>query len=677
MYKLTKEIDIKEVKELLLNGGKSLFIAGVGKGKTYNFINVCKEIIKNNSDEYLTLFLTPTRTLSEQNGEQYNIHTVVSGINEIKSYDVNTIVYDKLNLIIDNIHRYQNKKIILIVDEAHELIYAKNYRNKTLERIKALEEIAHSIIHLTATPTANKTIYEYQNIIEVRDTQTIKKVNVIEVERNSKGETGEGIEKALINHVINRLKQNKKVIVQYNTHDGLNKIKTELVKVFPSKKISLMTSQTKELNEDFEHLIQNNKINDNIDLVLSTSVLNAGINIKNKDIELIYVIDKNGSKLDFIKQFSGRTRCVNTSFTIIKYKNEDSKEKYIKSFEEELKEEFNKGLEIALDKRNKLENILLFIVENSKGENYTQGITYIKNYKTNKSPFSSCILYNEDKMCIEIDKELLLLEAINNISRRYNKLPSKQFEKLLKDFLKCDSVEFIEVKETEEGEEITQNINQSKKEDREKKKEFKTNIVEDFKILQDDNKEGLTDILKSKFEGEEVAILKDLINSKPLEVRELYNKIITNDEGQKILRSTRSVYKKYHDIYKDCIKDYIINKFDDKCFKAPLYRAFNKAFRNLEKLTDEEKQKYFTLGDIYLNIRFTLDSKIQKRLSQNDILTVYSIITRKKVKPLEDLTQEEKEKTLKTINKKVFSEIKLIYNIQKDNKGYKISSLIK
>ena len=92
---------------------------------------------------------------------------------------------------------------------------------------------------------------------------------------------------------------------------------------------------------------------------------------------------------------------------------------------------------------------------------------------------------------------------------------------------------------------------------------------------------------------------------------------------------------------------------------------------------DEEKKKYFTLGDVYLNIRFTLDSKIQKRLSQSDILTVYNIITRKKVKPLEDLTQEEKEKTLKTINKKVFSEIKLIYNIQKDNKGYKISSLIK
>ena len=677
VYKFIKEIDIKEVKELLLNGGKSLFIAGVGKGKTYNFINVCKEIIKNNSDEYLTLFLTPTRTLSEQNGEQYNIHTVVSGINEIKSYDVNTIVYDKLDLIIDNIHRYQNKKIILIVDEAHELIYAKNYRNKTLERIKALEEIAHSIIHLTATPTANKTIYEYQNIIEVRDTQTIKKVNVIEVERNSKGETGEGIEKALINEVIKHFKADKKAIVQYNTHEGVNKIKNELEKIFPSKKISLMTSQTKELNKDFEYLIQNNKINENIDLVLCTSVLNAGINIKNKDIKLIYVINKNRSKLDLIKQFAGRTRCVNTSLTIIKYKNEDNQEQYIKSFEEELKEEFNKGLEIAKSKRNKLENILLFVTEETQGKNYIEGITFIKNYKSNKDPFSSCILYNEDKMCIEIDKELLLLEAINNISRRYNKLPSKQFEKLLKDFLKCDTVEFTKAKETEEGEEITQNINQSKKEDREKKKEFKTNIVEDFEALRDDNKEGLTDILKSKFEGEEVAILKDLINSKPLEVRELYNKIITNDEGQKILRSTRSVYKKYYDIYKDCIKDYIINKFNDKCFKAPLYRAFNNAFKNLDKLTDEEKQKYFTLGDIYLNIRFTLDSKKRKRLSQSDALEVYSIITRKKVKPLEDLTQKEKEKTLKTINKKVFSEMKLIYNIQKDNKGYKISSLIK
>lgn len=675
MYKLTKEIDIKEVKELLLNGGKSLFIAGVGKGKTYNFINVCKEIIKNNSDEYLTLFLTPTRTLSEQNGEQYNIHTVVSGINEIKTFDVNTIVYDKLNLIIDNIHRYQNKKIILIVDEAHELIYAKNYRNKTLERIKALEEIAHSIIHLTATPTANKTIYQYKNIIEIMETQTIKKVNVIEVERNGKGETGNKIEKALINEVINRLRQNKKVIVQYNTHDGLNKIKTELVKVFPSKKISLMTSQTKELNEDFEHLIQNNKINNNIDLVLSTSVLNAGINIKNKDIELIYIIDKNGSKLDLIKQFAGRTRCVNTSFTIIKYKNEDSKEKYTKSFEEELKEEFNKGLKIAQRNQELLKDIYQKLGELS-GNCIAESISIIKNFKNNGTPFSNCILFDE-KNLVHIDKELLLLESINNISRRYNKLPSKQFEKLLKDFLKCDSVEFVEVKETEEGEEITQNINQSKKEDRDKKKEFKINLVEEFKVLEDGKKEDLTEILKSKFEGEEVAILKDLINSKPLEVRELYNKIITNDEGQKILRSTRNVYKKYYDIYKDCIKDYIINKFDDKCFKAPLYRVFNKAFRNLEKLTDEEKQKYFALGDIYLNIRFTLDSKIQKYLPQNEILTVYSIITGKKVKPLEDLTQKEKEKTLKKINNKVFSEIKLIYNLSKTKDGYKISSLIK
>lgn len=677
MYKFIKEIDIKEVKELLLNRGKSLVTAGVGTGKTYNFINVCKEIIKNNSDEYLILFLTPTKTLSEQNGEQYNIHTVISGINEIKSYDVNTVVYDKLDLIIDNIHRYKNRKIILIVDEAHELIYAKNYRNKTLKRIKALEEIAHSIIHLTATPTANKTIYEYQNIIEVRDTQTIKKVNVIEVERNSKGETGEGIEKALINEVIKHFKADKKAIVQYNTHEGLNKIKTELEKVFPSKKISLMTSQTKELNKDFEYLIQNNKINENIDLVLCTSVLNAGINIKNKDIELIYVINKNRSKLDLIKQFAGRTRCVNTSLTIIKYKNEDNQEQYIKSFEEELKEEFNKGLEIAKSKRNKLENILLFVTEETQGKNYIEGITFIKNYKSNKDPFSSCILYNEDKMCIEIDKELLLLEAINNVSRRYNKLPSKQFEKLLKDFLKCDTVEFTKAKETEEGEEINQNINQSKKEDREKKKEFKINFVEEFEMLQNDNKEDFIEILKSKFEGEEIATLKDLINFKTSEVRELYNKLITNNEGQKILRNTRIIYKKYHDIYKDCIKDYIINNFNDKCFKAPLYRAFNKAFRNLKKLTDEEKQKYFTLGDVYLNIRFTLDSKIQKRLSQGDILTVYSIITRKKVKPLEDLTQKEKEKTLKTINKKVFSEIKLIYNIQKDNKGHYISSLIK
>ena len=92
----------------------------------------------------------------------------------------------------------------------------------------------------------------------------------------------------------------------------------------------------------------------------------------------------------------------------------------------------------------------------------------------------------------------------------------------------------------------------------------------------------------------------------------------------------------------------------------------------------------------YAMLRRKFDSKIQNRITQRDVLAVIGELNDKKLlwqfdsqRVREDFEQmkietdkKKRQKIIDRIVKKTVTELKLIYKITKDSKGYLISSLL-
>ncbi|MBO8140218.1 MAG: hypothetical protein H0Z22_07090 [Thermosipho sp. (in: Bacteria)] len=86
---------------------------------------------------------------------------------------------------------------------------------------------------------------------------------------------------------------------------------------FPDKKIVAISAEEKE-NEIVRHIIENNAIPEDVDILLTTSVISDGINILNKNINNVYLCGEYNplKKMQFIARFR---KGVNMVFDIGKY----------------------------------------------------------------------------------------------------------------------------------------------------------------------------------------------------------------------------------------------------------------------------------------------------------------------------------------------------------------------
>lgn len=402
LYESQRERFIK----ILKLKGKILVIAPTGKGKTYCFINVCKEIAKVDPNKVF-IFAVPQVTQVKQNEEDFNIFSMYGEIGHNKVRDENIIgcTYDQLDKIIEYF-KDSNKEIVLIIDECHEKIFSSNYREKAIRKINNAEEKAVTVIHTTATPNILLKSYKYDEVIKYEDIEPKNKI--VYITESSKDKKG-----CFKDYLKKYLDQGQQLYVTLNDKKVIEEI-SEYLKSY-GYNVGIIVADDKQNNKQLEEqIIKNSFIPKGYDIVFTTSKMEAGANIKNKNfIPVVYydvntLIDKN------IIQAPNRLRNSNMVF-IYKSISDNKTFKCYRAIEKE----FQIGINEQLEPLNITLNGLKLLRKDDK-ETLKKDINQIlnRNFDQGKTNMN-CIFYNQETEQLEVNQELRLLEIEKKYQRQF------------------------------------------------------------------------------------------------------------------------------------------------------------------------------------------------------------------------------------------------------------------
>lgn len=210
------------------------------------------------------------------------------------SSDIIVCVYDKLQSVMDSINHLSN--YILVVDEAHKIYQAASYRQAALSTI--LDAITEKKFKQVVTVSAT-----FQpDIFPLTFDEQIMVTHV-----NRKRPNFEGIfynKKAFMRQELWQLSPSKGkiIIIRLNNKKEIQQAKIAF-EIQGLKVLAIHSDNQK--SDEVANLLKTSVIF-GYDIVLSTSLLDEAINIKNTNIEEVHIFHK--LHCDEIKQFMGRTR---------------------------------------------------------------------------------------------------------------------------------------------------------------------------------------------------------------------------------------------------------------------------------------------------------------------------------------------------------------------------------
>jgi hypothetical protein len=192
----------------------------------------------------------------------------------------------------------KNEFDYIVIDETHQMINANSYKAATVSKLAILIK-DKKVLGLTGTPN-----------------QLFKKLGfkLAKVHTPSKPTTitqrvlKEAPEKVIISHIKN---SKRKLIVRLNSKDTLSYIKDYLVdnEILKETEILLLYSDNEiKQSEHFKRLTNKEKFEDQIKVVLTTSVIDEGINIKQIGFDTLFLENTYFYSPESIKQFTARFR---------------------------------------------------------------------------------------------------------------------------------------------------------------------------------------------------------------------------------------------------------------------------------------------------------------------------------------------------------------------------------
>lgn len=699
----------KEIKEAFLNianeEGLNLFISETGGGKTYLVSKTFEELSKKEPNR-LFIIACPNKIQNEQNQISYNLKALVGGngkkIEDIQSNTI-SMVYDKSEELIEYIQS-NNLKTTLVIDEAHQLIYSKSFRGKAINNLNQLQKVCFNVIHITATPRTNIEIFNYNKIIECKPQNKTHKIEELTITQGRKNL----VEKEIIHIIKQELSKKKKILLFI---DDKNKIEqfneNHLEAEIKNAKIETLDSDKKE-SDLFKNIINNSTIPNDIDVVISTSVLECGTNIKNKDITTIYYLNNNSYLcLDKIIQSLARARKYqDNAYIFLKTpnkKDDDENNKYFNKIDTiiENQNNFNKSRrETSQYFYDKIKSNEFY---ENEAKNEIISILNSKDIKNNK--LKKCLYFDEENETILIDEIELIKTSFNihDIQYIHN---IELLARDLKDSIKAKHINIIRLNESDKIHNYDKREEKAKEKNQQEKEKIKSEEKEIFEILkqgieeqynynhqismnEEENKDIINklkdeankkhnqalDIIENHFKNinlDDLNSIKDndLNNDIGLNFVNLFiNKLEKNKDIQSEINKIYKKCKKEADKYKNnedyylTFKESIIAKAYKKDLEALLFLKYNNLnwSKNKDVISKLSKE-----GQKYAIIRNYLDNKIGSRLNNNLLKKLYWELNPKK-------KEQKKEPSKITINR-LKKNIKTIYNINNDNK---ISSLNK
>lgn len=268
-----------QFKEILTDKNDYDLIAPTGSGKTYAVIHFSKMF-----DQKMILF-SPYIINMDQIKEEYKKYNIYSKDDVIKrknNYSVMHRIVSTYNGI-KVLRKYSELNLseyVMIIDEYHNLFTQLNYRDEPIQDMHFARKEFKKVITITGTSEGiyrreNKNLIRFYPIVP----EPKQKITTII--------TGSKFEEKLINHIL-EAKYTHKIIIFYNNRKKLDSIKEKLSKAnFDNEKIKIISKDYKK-SSVYSDIVKEGAIPDDVKILLCTSALSDGINIKNEDISAIY-----------------------------------------------------------------------------------------------------------------------------------------------------------------------------------------------------------------------------------------------------------------------------------------------------------------------------------------------------------------------------------------------------
>lgn len=619
----------EDLKIYLVKKGKYLVIAPTGGGKTYTVINGFNELSRIYKDYYF-IIACPNRVQNEQNEKSYphcEIYSLVGGNKVHEDRTKISMVYEKANEIIDNHFINENMKIVLVIDEAHELIYSdkKDFRHKAISQLEELESKCHTVMHLTATPRPNLYLYEYDDIVKFepinrKDINNIGKFLALR-SPDSKQTLCDSIKKFL--------SQNYKILLHYNNIEDSRNLQVLLQENFKGKKISLYnsnreTTRQEEYKRIHKSITEDSLIPGDIDILITSSKITNGTNINNKGfIPIMYVDSKIHFNLDMAEQFYPRLR-EGTDLALLIYQDTEGKDDIIK-LDDIIKSETEKA-ECGIKAIEFTFNMMKQCTDEPSKEIKKLLDANKWSYKVGTNLYSF-IEYDEEKDTVFINKKRLVRYCIG-VSDTSLLNDSQELLKKLESRIKADTLSCgIDLPGANKD---SQKLKESKANKKASKKEYKEEKISELKtmIQDEDNKKILKTYLTQYKDESEDLKLKLTKSSMAEDLRELVDEL---EQEETIFKSILRVCEsnRIHtdtESFRETLSIYIDSGLDEIEFKNRLYVHWNnldfKVFTSIQneyttirRTLDEVKDKQ---GRLTEQIQFDLCRKLFPKLKYAD-----------------------------------------------------------
>lgn len=318
---------LSQAKEILLNelrdNNHLLLNANTGLGKTFGITELAEDITEV---DYI-FFLVPTRSIAEQVAKDYPAFNIFYG-NDIILPKSRFIVstYHKIHMLEEAIEgetqvRAEKEEFppmyAVVVDEVHELMAKRKLlKEKAIKIEEFIQNSDYSILmsanteYIYKAHKENNLFNRYLNVKTVDKHYNANNLNIyrLPAEQDKK-------KAIVIKKIIEKLGKYKNVLFQ---EDSISKLK-EYEQALISNNIEciLINSENREEEEvlrEYKAIINDSKLNKTV--VLTTSIINAGVNIKQDNIALMIKQDRMQFDTQKIHQFLSRVRTENNDLTV-------------------------------------------------------------------------------------------------------------------------------------------------------------------------------------------------------------------------------------------------------------------------------------------------------------------------------------------------------------------------
>lgn len=325
--------ELEECNHILLN-------ANTGLGKTYAIVDF---VIKNNVDDYV-FFLVPTRALAEQVSKDYPVFRLFyDNDTQLPASRFIVSTYHKVYHLQRAIERETEQRCLLnefppsymvVIDEVHEIMSKRKLLSVKARNIELFLKNADRSILMSASTDYVYKAYKDKNMfnkyicVKARNIEhNADNLNIYRISNKSKQQT-----QVVINLIKSKLSKYDKVLFYEDNIDNLNEYAKKLNELnIENVVINSRNKNDEEVEVDYKGIIEDSHLLKKV--VFTTSIINAGVNVKDNNICLIAKQDKNSFDVLKLEQFLARIRTTSNNLNVILTSNNNVESKNIVSFE--------------------------------------------------------------------------------------------------------------------------------------------------------------------------------------------------------------------------------------------------------------------------------------------------------------------------------------------------------